>query len=41
VQLMFIASENVPLVVVTVLKKRFVAENFLYQLVLLCSLYLL
>ena len=41
-RLLFIADENAHLMVVTMLKNAFVAENLLYQiLVLLCSLYLL
>jgi len=40
-RLLFIAGENVQLTVVTVEKQCFVAENFLYQIMLLCFLYLL
>ena len=36
-----IAGENAELMVVTMLKNSFVAENLLCQIVLLCSLYLL
>ena len=37
-RLFFIADENAYLIVVTVEKRCFVGENFLYQIVLLCSL---
>jgi len=38
-RLLFIAGENAEVMVVTALKKQcFVAENFLYQIVLLCIL---
>ena len=40
-QFVFIAGENTQLMVVTVEKQRFVPENLLYQIALLCSLYLL
>jgi len=40
-RLLFIAVRSALLMVVTVLKIFFVAENLLYQTVLLCSLYLL
>ena len=40
-RLLFITDENAYPMVVTVEKQSFVAENLLYQKVLLCSLYLL
>jgi len=41
-RLLFIAGENAQLLVVTVLRSSFsVGENLFYQIVLLCSLYLL
>jgi len=40
-RVLFIADENTDLTVVTVEKYPFVAEDFVYQIVLLCSLYLL
>ena len=41
-RLLFIAGKNAELMVLTVLKKkkRFVAENRVFQIVLLCFLYL-
>ena len=39
--LLFIVIKNANLMVVSLLKKYFVAENLLYQIVFLCSLYLL
>jgi len=40
-RLLFITGENAQVVVVNTLKKWcFVVENMLYQIVLLCSLYL-
>ena len=38
-RLLFIAGENAELMVMTVMKECFVAENLSYQMVLLCSLY--
>jgi len=40
-RLLFITGKNVWTMIVTMLKKHFVAKNFLYQILLLCSLYLL
>ena len=40
-RLLFIVGENAQLMVVTVEKQCCVAENLLYQVALLCSLYLL
>jgi len=37
-RLLLIASKNAQLMVVTMLKECFIAENVLYKLVLLCSL---
>jgi len=37
-RLVLIASKNAQLMVVTMLKECFIAENVLYKLVLLCSL---
>jgi len=37
-RLLFITGDNAQLMVVTVLKRCFVAENLLYLVVLLCSL---
>ena len=40
-RLVFTAGEDAQLMIVTVKKYYFVAENFLYQIVILSSLYLL
>ena len=40
-RLLFVAGEYAELIVVTMFKNSFVAENLLYQIALSCSLYLL
>ena len=40
-QALFLTSKSTLLMVVTILKIYFLAENFLYQILLICSLYLL